>query len=196
MKKSSIGAIELVELWIVYSLEWKNFKKMKFKVTVFILTLFISSLRLLAQEVNHSIGLYSLVSENTPFWLQTNRFGAYDSDGTGLVGSVNSVFKQNFSDNFSFTSEVRLLSRLSENPTFYFPFIYASVNYKRLHLSVGRFYEGRNQQLENISTGSLTISKNSVPIPRMLLTTEYISVPFTQDYLKIKGSFGHGVMED
>ena len=40
------------------------------------------------------------------------------------------------------------------------------------------------------------MSRNAVPIPRVLLATEFISVPFTQDILQIKGSFGHGVMED
>lgn len=163
---------------------------------LFISLFLLCTLNISAQKLNHSVGLYSVFSEHTPFWMQSNQFGEFDTEGSSLTGSLNSEFTQSFSERFSFSSELRLISRLSEHSTFYAPFINASIRYGRFHLTAGRFYNSRNQQLENLSTGSLTMSRNAVPIPRVLLTTEYISVPFTLDILQFKGSFGHGVMED
>ncbi len=163
---------------------------------VFILLITISFVPLsYSQEVNYEFGLHSILSKDTPFWIQSNEFGKIEGKGINTIGEFKSNVFYEINSLISIGSELNLVSRISDKSTFFAPLANASIQVGKFQLIGGRFHFGRNQQLEELSTGSLTMSQNAVPIPRVMLKSDYISFPFTSDILQIKGTFAHGVVD-
>ncbi len=167
---------------------------MKSLVCIFLIIICIPS-NGYSQEANFEFGLHSVISKNTPFWIQSNEFGRIDGKGINTIGEFKSNVSYEINSLISIGSELNLVSRISDKSTFFAPLANASITAGKFQLIGGRFHFGRNQQLEELSTGSLTMSQNAVPIPRLLLKSDYISFPFTNDILRIKGTFAHGVVD-
>ncbi len=148
-----------------------------------------------SQEVNYEVGLHSVLSKDTPFWIQSNEFARIDGKGINTIGEFKSNVSYEINSLISIGSELNLVSRISDKSTFFAPLANASITAGKFQLIGGRFHFERTQQLEELSTGSLTMSQNAVPIPRILLKSDYISFPFTNDILQLKGTFAHGVVD-
>ncbi|RZK45879.1 MAG: hypothetical protein EOO97_00325 [Pedobacter sp.] len=73
------------------------------------------------------------------------------------------------------------------------PEAYAILGYKNWALRFGRFQQITGDVDPELSTGSLGISGNSLPIPKIdFAVTEYTNVPWTRGFLKFKGNFSYG----
>lgn len=70
---------------------------------------------------------------------------------------------------------------------------YVKLEYKNWSLRAGRFEETTGDIDPELSTGSLGISGNALPIPKMgIAVTDYTDIPFTSGWLQFKGTFAHG----
>jgi hypothetical protein len=70
---------------------------------------------------------------------------------------------------------------------------YVKLNYKKWQLRGGRYEETVGDVYPGISSGSLGMSGNALPIPRIgIATTHYVPVPFTGRWVQFKGRYGHG----
>ena len=70
---------------------------------------------------------------------------------------------------------------------------YIKLEYKNWSLRAGRFEETTGDIDPQLSTGSLGVSGNALPIPKIgIAVTDYITVPFTNGWLQFKGTFAHG----
>lgn len=75
--------------------------------------------------------------------------------------------------------------------------LYAQISYKAVHLQAGRYQEVTGEVDPALSSGSLGISGNALPIPKVeLAVAEYIAVPFTRGWVQFKGQFAHGWLGD
>lgn len=67
--------------------------------------------------------------------------------------------------------------------------------YKKLELRAGRYEEIIGEMDKDLSSGSLGVSGNSLPIPKISIAlTDYVDIPFTNGWLQFKGQFSHGWM--
>ena len=72
-------------------------------------------------------------------------------------------------------------------------FIIAS--YRGLSFKAGRYEEVTGEADQDLSTGSLGVSGNALPIPQIAVSiSDYKNIPFTKGWLQFKGSFSHGWM--
>jgi hypothetical protein len=71
---------------------------------------------------------------------------------------------------------------------------YINTRYKNIKLSAGRFKQIIGEVDGDLSSGSLGISGNALPIPRILLAMEYTDIPLTNGWIQFKGEFSHGWM--
>lgn len=70
---------------------------------------------------------------------------------------------------------------------------YAQAGYKTWQLRAGRYRETTGEVDPTLSSGSLGISGNALPVPKLeLAVTEYTPVPFTKGLVQFRGQFAHG----
>ncbi|MEO5564488.1 MAG: capsule assembly Wzi family protein [Chitinophagaceae bacterium] len=70
---------------------------------------------------------------------------------------------------------------------------YAKLDYKNWSFRGGRFEEDIEDIDPLLSSGSLGVSSNALPIPKIgIAVTNYTNVPFTNGWLQFKGTFAHG----
>src|SRR5690606_10131284 len=72
---------------------------------------------------------------------------------------------------------------------------YLKARYGALEFRGGRFEEILGEVDPLLSTGSLGISGNALPIPKIgFAFPDYVAVPFTNGWLQVKGLISHGWM--
>lgn len=134
-----------------------------------------------------------------PLWLVANKFGAIAERKNDLSTNVRLT---NTHDLFNrVTDSVRkyyvqygvdLFANNHFNETF-FREAYIKVGYKNVQFRAGRFAERTDDIDPDLSSGSLGISGNALPIPKVgFIVTDYTNVPFTKGWLQFKGQISHG----
>ena len=73
---------------------------------------------------------------------------------------------------------------------------FLKARYKKLQFSAGRFKQVIGEVDPDLSSGSLGLSGNSLPIPEIKLSLDYTDIPFTNGWIQFKGQIGHGWMGD
>ena len=134
------------------------------------------------------INISSNINEKeSPFWLTSNQLGVYDKSPSIISQSFkgkNNLFKYNFI--------VVLNSR--DFSKFYIPIASIIKNNKNYQLKAGRWIESLTNE-SILSTGSLIISKNALPITKISLrTNEYKKFSILNFKFSIKAGISHGWM--
>lgn len=140
-----------------------------------------------------------------PLWLVANRWGAISDRSHDLSTYVGFSKTNNFG---SYTS--RSSTGVISQPRFYIEYganlinnnqfndvilqeAYIKAGYKQLEVRVGRFKYIPGEVDKDLSSGSMGVSGNALPIPQITLAlTNYIDVPFTDGWIQIKAQLSHG----
>jgi hypothetical protein len=70
---------------------------------------------------------------------------------------------------------------------------YGKLEYKNWAIRAGRFEETTGDIDPQLSSGSLGVSGNALPIPKIeIAVTNYTNIPFTSGWLQFRGTFAHG----
>jgi hypothetical protein len=141
-----------------------------------------------------------------PLWLKANRFGAItnrkaDLSTHFLINNKHIISKAKAIDDFD-TTNLRRPAYISygvdlyNNNHFENTFLqegYVKAGLKNWELRGGRYKEIVGEVDPFLSSGSLAISGNAIPIPKIsIASSRYINVPYTKGWLQFKASFGHG----
>ncbi len=135
-------------------------------------------------------GFYS-INNTIPFWLRSNQFGAFpSSDNTVLfrqsLESRKDTSKANFKTSYCFD----MVLFVGSQAKIVIPEAYYKVDYKKFSLTVGRRKQIHGLVDSTLSSGSITWSGNSLPLPEIQLSIpEYTKFLFP--FLGIKGHFTH-----
>jgi hypothetical protein len=170
----------------------------KFKV-LFCGILFLNGMAVLAQQeqsksdsIEAVISTGVLVSTNTklvPFYLVNNQFGEVDpNDNIFLSGKLH--YEKGLSKNFKFTSGFSFRNDIFSSYNF-------GLKFKSWHLEAGRVKQTFGGFDSGLSSGSMALSENALPVPMISLSLkDYKPIPFTHGYLKFKGSISHRWLEE
>ncbi len=141
-----------------------------------------------------------------PLWLVANRWGAITDkqyDASTYVGFSNASY---FGKNYISLSNPTGIAQ----PEFYVKYGatvinnnhfndntlqegYVKLGYKHLEIRGGRFKYIPGEVDQDLSSGSLGVSGNALPIPQITIAlTDYVNVPFTNGWLQVKGELSHG----
>lgn len=171
-----------------------------------ILILLISSLWItipLSAQITKGLN-YSLESsgsfskaEQTPFWLLSNRQGLSSLSNTngylrlGLVRPFEKRKHFSYAYGLDFVTAAKYTSSLIVHQA------YLDLRYQALTLSLGSKERWSEMQNKQLSSGGLTYSGNARPIPQARIGfPEYVSVPFTNNWLKVRGHVAYGAFSD
>ena len=140
-----------------------------------------------------------------PLWLIANRWGSIANnqhDASTFIGFSNA----NYFGNYIRDSNPAGISQ----PKFYVKYganfinnnqfnniilqeAYIKAGFKAIEIRAGRFKFIPGEVDQDLSSGSLGVSGNALPIPQITFAlTDYVNLPFTKGWLQIKGQLSHG----
>lgn len=134
-----------------------------------------------------------------PLWLVSNRFGVISDQKFDFSTHV----KATNSNRFKFAADEKDDLILSYGVDAYnndhlgkvfLAEAYAGLSYKNLKLRAGRFKQVIGEVDKDLSSGSLGVSGNALPVPKVSLSLDYTNVPFTNGWVQFKGLISHGWM--
>ncbi|MEM8894132.1 MAG: capsule assembly Wzi family protein [Bacteroidota bacterium] len=151
------------------------------------------------------LSLYtSVASDYQPFWFAANRDGVIAENQQNLVGAAELYVPYQINKNWRVEAGVQLLMRNSRsNPYAHdtnFGLIpnqyYGSIAYRGLSLNIGAYTDRHSIINNNLTTGDWGVSRNARPIPKISIGfDDYVDVPYTNEWVKVKGAYAHGWME-
>ena len=162
---------------------------------------FIFSQKSYSQLINPELSFdtYSVTSTSsaTPFWLRANREGMVRWEGPQTIGRIQAFGQQKlFDSDLTISYGADLIGRIFMDDTVYFNQLYGSLKYGVLYFTAGRKTQTIGVTHETLTSGSMGISRNATPIPRIQLgLSDYVTLPFSLDFVEIKGHIAHGWLD-
>ncbi|WP_163319062.1 capsule assembly Wzi family protein [Dysgonomonas sp. 520] len=139
--------------------------------------------------------------DNTPFWMTNNNYGigSLDKNNQHLQVGLFANKKVARINNKQLWAKggVEILAANNFESDFYFHQLYVDLKYRSLGLSIGA-KERKSEYLNDmLSTGGMSRSINARPIPQVEAGfPDYVTVPFTNNLLHIKGALSYGWFTD
>lgn len=140
-------------------------------------------------------------SHDTPLWLQANQYGAIPSNGSFASGSWGlyktyrkvSPLKDKIPF-FNWAAGAKLITNVSENKNdFFFTDLFIALKAGALELSVGQREEFTGLCDSTLTSGSIPMSGNARPYPRIQLAIpEFYNI--FDDFIGIKAAYSDGVL--
>lgn len=133
-----------------------------------------------------------------PHYLAANRYGVlnFADDGASWL-SVRSVGRYSLLENLELFGGLEAIAQAGiDGADAYDAFVqqaYTGIKFHFLQFTAGRMERTLGTNADELSSGSLALSRNARPMPMLLLSVpEYTDVPFTKGYLQFKGTYAHG----
>lgn len=133
-----------------------------------------------------------------PLWITAQHYGALTDRKSDLSTQVGFSNMHVLGNNDQFY--IKYGAYLNNNDHFnkvFFQEGYLKLGYKNLELRAGRYNEIIGEVDPDLSSGSLGVSGNALPIPQIgLALTNYVDIPYTNGWVQFKGQISHGWMGD
>jgi hypothetical protein len=146
-----------------------------------------------------SFETYGIVSSSgtTPFWLQSNRYGMFSTEGTQFLARFQAHGAEQFGgrngNRFTLRYGADFIARPGEQSTASFNQGYLRLDAWGLFLQAGRFHNTSPIHDEELGMGSLGVSGNATPIPQIRAgLADWTSLPLTRDFIQIRAHMAHG----
>lgn len=159
--------------------------------TLFFLILF-SVNDLYAQFSVETTGILSSES-NTPFWFESNRNGVYSREGSQFLTRLQYHDLKKNIGGFDLLYGASLIARPGDQSTLSLNQGYVKIQGYGFELAGGRFIDPSPLYNQPLGMGSLGVSTNATPIPKVKFgLTDWTTIPFTNDFIQIQGYISHG----
>ncbi|AWV97507.1 capsule assembly Wzi family protein [Arcticibacterium luteifluviistationis] len=138
------------------------------------------------------LGGYFSVNDKIPFWQKSNKFGSVPQNGNSLYFRQVLMSKKDTTKRF-FSADycIDLVTIVGEKPLIILPEAFVGLNFGDLRLSGGRMKSIHGLVDTTLSSGSVTWSGNSLPLPEVRLSIPEYKRLFA-DWLSFKGHYSHG----
>jgi hypothetical protein len=139
-------------------------------------------------------------SGQTPFWLHANQFGQIPTQGSSLAGQFGFYRNPGRSTvpkkRVDWSTGVELATYATgTGSNLFLTDAYLAVSLGALELSVGQKKEVVGLMDTTLTSGSLSLSGNSRPYPRLQIAfPHFLSLGFTKNFVAFKGSYSDGLM--
>ena len=144
-------------------------------------------------NVFYRSSFYGSTEGTMPFWLSANVNGKVDPNSSNFINELGFSRELKVTRNLSLAAGSNVVARLSEDNSFHFTELYSSISYHAFRLDIGRFNQPIGLNNHSLSAGSMMMSTNAIPIPRITISNpEFVNVPFSNGFLEYKGMYSHG----
>jgi hypothetical protein len=171
------------------------------RVVTAIILLILGSLPSIAQNdsIAYHTDLYFLTANQSfqPHWQVSNKYGIFDRNRqTELVGLFGLAYQYKIGDRFKIETQGEFNVK-SDISTSYFQQLYLNVHYGSLQLKIGKEAYTIAQYSDALSSGSLFVSNNARPIPKIGIGFyDFTPVPWIGRYVEFKGAMNFAKLDD
>jgi hypothetical protein len=171
------------------------------RVVTAIILLILGSLPSIAQNdsIAYHTDLYFLTANQSfqPHWQVSNKYGIFDRNRqTELVGLFGLAYQYKIGDRFKIETQGEFNVK-SDISTSYFQQLYLNVHYGFLQLKIGKEAYTIAQYSDALSSGSLFVSNNARPIPKLGIGFyDFTPVPWIGRYVEFKGAMNFAKLDD
>ncbi|MCY1633659.1 capsule assembly Wzi family protein [Marinifilum sp. D737] len=172
---------------------------MKYRGLVFILMLACQTLVAQNKKVNYEAELSTQFSSesNLPFWLVTNKYGIYPDENNGTLNFRIHSTPSNNSKKIDFNYGTSLVGSQGKSSDVFIDELYVSADWRKIGINVGMQHRAVKFDGLSLTNGDMLYSGNSRMYPEVKIElNDFIAVPFSNNWLWIKGSFSNGIMLD
>lgn len=165
----------------------------------FILSILLVSSNLFAQTdtIKHTVEIISGVASKPymPQYIYSNRYGIIDDQQADGLVRMNLEVPYKLGKNWHIRLSADVIGKPREGSS-RLQQAYLRIDRDIFEFSAGRFESTMGSQNDDLSSGSMAISRNAMPLPMLKISVpRYTAVPFTKGYLEFKGDFSHGWFE-
>lgn len=151
-------------------------------------------------EIDVSAGLRGAYSAEAyiPTWLLANRYGLYQTEESQVISETTASYEQSLTDFWGVRAALTLQGAYSEDPAIRLPIGYAAVIGGPFILHGGRYpLQVGELPIPSLSSGSLSVSSNAVPLPRVTGRTDgFISIPGLPEVIQTNFGLSHGWFDE
>lgn len=135
---------------------------------------------------------------NLPFWFYSNSDGVVDPSSANLVnGFYAYVTERDTANDLRLTGGFDVHGRLAADNTLVFTQLFGKASYRGIRITAGRFYDPVGLNDDDLSMGSMLISRNATPVPKIQVGSDgFVRVPETGGRLRFKAMISHGWFTD
>ena len=141
----------------------------------------------------------ALTTPQTPLWLHANQFGITPVQGSYLAGQFglyrkysHSIAKKRL---FDWSAGAELAAYAGPVSNLFLTDAFVAGKLGGLELSIGQRKETGGLMDTTLTSGSLSLSGNSRPYPRIQLALpQFVSLGFTGNFVAFKGSYSDGLL--
>ena len=136
-------------------------------------------------------------ADQSPLWLHANKSGTIPLDGTFANGrlGLNKIYNPNNPRVFQWSAGVELITSYGKRADVFLTDIYVAGKSGPVELLIGQKKNTTGLVDTLLSSGSLAISGNARPMPRVQISIpEFLPLGFTNDLLAIKASYSDGTL--
>lgn len=136
--------------------------------------------------------------DNAPFWLTANRYGKYATLPRSAYAAAALNYRQELNKGWRINAGAEIIGSTGPDNNFFLQQGFVEIAWKKIGLIVGSREQhpflGEDIRL---SSGAMVEGFNARPFPQLRIEVpEYVSVPFTKDWLQLKGYFTYGWFQD
>lgn len=134
----------------------------------------------------------------TPLWLSSNRYGLSSTHKTWNYERValHRYIERDAQRSWRFGWGADLAVMFGGERLFNVTELYAEAAWKKLYLSVGSKKQPLEFRNDDLSLGGMSYGINARPIPQVRGGLDWIGVPWTQNWFRIKGFISYGMYTD
>ena len=136
---------------------------------------------------------YQLASNDwQPLWLVSRHFGAYTNRQFDQTSRLTFANQHQFNEKWNIAYEAELINNDQYTQT-YLQQAYLKVKRANWQLHAGRFEYITGVTIPELSSGSLGVSGNALPIPQVTISTDdFIQPAFMPDWFSFSANWAHG----
>jgi hypothetical protein len=129
----------------------------------------------------------------TPFWIVSNKYGIVPLDAGNAYLRTGVFHNQALGNGLHWSAGIDLLAATPRYRNVYVQQLFAALQYKSLHLTIGSKENYPSLWSKELSSGDLIISPNARPIPEINLSVPgFTKVPFSNGILQFRGNVAVG----
>ena len=129
----------------------------------------------------------------TPFWIVSNKYGVIPLEANNAFLRVGLFHRQSYGNGLQWSAGLDALTVTPRYNNLYVQQLYAAIQYKCLHLTVGSYENYTSLWDKELSSGDLVHSPNARPIPEINLSVpSFTTIPFTKKRLQYRGNISVG----
>ncbi len=135
----------------------------------------------------------------TPFWQHANQLGTVPLNGRFAMGrwAMAKSYTPGTVKLLQWQAGAELITSYGSKQNIFFTDLFAAIKLGPLELLAGQKNNRTGLADSNVSTGSLAVSENARPFPRIQLAIpEFYPLWFTAGFVSLKASYSDGVLTD